>query len=140
MYGLFGGCTTLLHLIAQYGIVVLALGFSELASQVPANPGPGDRYGTAGYLTRLQNQIVKEHPELAAKVLELRTEFDKNSIVLTEEQIRSVLAKTDACTDINVRDLGPDDRRKVAWILFLDSYAREGPDAARKFLSGPMKK
>jgi len=140
MYGFYGGCSTLLHLFVRQPSIVLALGLAGLATQVPANPGPGDRYGTAESLTRLQNKLVAEHPGLAAKTVALLVDFDKlNAEQPTDEQIRSVLVKTEACTDINVQDLTPDERREVAQLLYLDSYAREGPVAAREFFR-PLKK
>ena len=127
MYGLFGGCTTLLHLFVRHPILVLALGFSGLASQMPSNPGPGDRYGTDGSLIQLEQNIIREHPELAGQAVALRAEFDRLYKAETGSQAR-VLEITDACTDIQA--LNPDENREVAWLVFLDSYSRDGPGGA----------
>ena len=140
MYMMSTGCSSWLHLAIQAPWLVGAMTLAGFATQVPSNPGPGDRYGTAGSLTRLQNKIVAEHPELATEMVALRVNFDNLNAEATDDQIRSVLVKTDACTDISAQDLSPDERRNVAWLLSLDSYAREGPAAAMKLFRPPMKK
>jgi hypothetical protein len=135
MYLISAGCSSWLHLGLQFPFLVGALTFGGLATQVQSNPGPGDRYGTAQSLTRLQNKIVVEHPELAAKTAELRVNFNNLDAKPTEDQVRLVLKQTDSCTDINVQDLSPSERHEIAWILYIDSYAREGPVAAREIFS-----
>lgn len=144
MYGLFGGCTTLFHLFKLHPILILALALSGLASQVPSNPGPGDRYGTSGSLTQLEHKLVLEHPELANQVSQLRAHFVDLNVEPTEDQIRQVLTITDACTDVNVQDVlaNPDERREAAWILYLDTVSREGSQKADMFFNkhGPLHK
>lgn len=141
MYGLFGGCTTLLHLFVRQPILVLALGLSGLASQVPTgNPGLGDRFGTADSLARLEHQIVKENPQIAAQTAALRARFDSLGLSPSDEQIGQVLNLTDACTDIRVQDLNPDERREAGWLLYLDTVSRRGAKAADSLFAPPPKK
>lgn len=138
MYGLFGGATTLLHLLVRLQsapILVLAIGLSGFAMQVPSNPGPGDRYGTAGSLTHLEHQIVQEHPELASQAVQLRAKFDRLYVELTEDQLQQVLNITDSPTDIKVRDLNPDERREAAWVLYLDTVFRENSQKVDVFFN-----
>jgi hypothetical protein len=139
MYGFtIGGATTFFHLAAKNpaaAIIVLAVGLSGLGGHVSANPGPGDRYGTSSILNAAGDRLVREHPELVAKVAEVRQRFQalKNTEP-NEEQVRKVLRVTDAATDARVRDVmaDPERRKEAAWLIYLDVYGREGPQAAAK--------
>ena len=144
MYTLSGGCSSLLHLAIQFPALVLALTLSGFISQVPSNPGPGDRLGTQTVLVQVQDQIIKSHPDLMFKVVKLRADFDRLNAQPTEDQVRQVLHCTDACTDVSAKDVlsDPDERREAAWLLYLDTYSREGSTKAVKlFIRGsPPKK
>jgi len=138
MYGPFGGCTSLLHTVLRRPILLAALGLTGLVSQV-GSPGPGDRYGTDESLAQLEHQLITERSELAVQVVQLRTQFDRLNAEPTDDQIRQVLKWTDACTDVNVRDVrnNPDESREVAWILYLDAYSRHGQAVDLLFKSPP---
>jgi hypothetical protein len=129
MYVIAGGCSSLLHLAIQFPILVGALTLAGFATQATSNPGPGDRLGTYGVLTQIQNRLVRSHPELATKAVQLRINFERLDVKPTEDQVRGVLAITDDCTDTNVQDIlrDPDLSRKVAWLIYLQAYARDGP-------------
>ncbi len=131
MYGMLGGCTTLFHLAVRYPLIVLSLSLAGFVSQVPSNPGVGDRMGTEAFLAQTQQSIISSHPGLPTES-SLKVRFDALSPVLTEDQVRQVLKFTDACTDVSVKDVlsNPDERRDAAWLFYLDTYAREGPTKA----------
>lgn len=136
MYFSFGGCTTLFHLAVRYPAVVLALSLSGFVYQANSQ-APGNLMGTDGVLQEVQKQVVAKamkdsKGDLTAKVAGLKMEFDKVASDPTEEQVRTVLNFTDACTDATVKDVlsDPDKRREAAWLLYLDVYSREGPARA----------
>ncbi len=141
MYGLAGGCSSILHLAILHPILVGALGLAGFASQVSSNPGVGDRLGTQRVLTATQNKIVRDNPSLATKTVALRADFDRLESTPTEDQVKSVLAITDACTDLSVQDVMKDPglKKELAWIMFLDVYARDGPKKARELYKPPRK-
>lgn len=128
MYGLFGGCTTLFHLAVRYPVIVLALGLAGFVTQVPSNPGPGDRFGTVGVLNSSQNKVVAVRPNLPTTIEGYRTNFNRLNSVPTEDQINRVLMLTDACTDTQAKDVlsNPDMTRDAGWLLYLDTASREG--------------
>lgn len=132
------GCTSLLHLSYRTPILLTAFGLTWFASQAN-NPGPGERYGTAESLTKIEHQLIRENPYLATQAVHLRASFDKLNPQPTEEQVRKVLGVTDACTDINVRDVmaNPDESREVAWVLYLDTVSKVGPDKAKLIFHSP---
>ncbi len=128
MYGLFGGCTTLFHLAVRYPVLVLALGLAGFVSQVPSNPGPGDRLGTDGLLRSSQNRVMEIRSGLPTRVDNLKTSFSKLNAIPSQDQIQKVLMMTDACTDTRAEDVlsDPDMTRDTAWLLYLDTVSREG--------------
>lgn len=131
MYGMFGGCTTLFHAMIRYRLVAVAVALAGFVHLVNAE-APGNLMGTDGVLMEAQKQIVLDHPGLPAQVEKVEIEFEKLDVVPTEDQIRYVLGFTDACTDTSVQDVlsNPDRRREAAWLFYLDTWSREGPDKA----------
>ena len=136
MYGMFGGCTTLWHLAIQYPALVLSLALSGFAYQVNTQ-APGNLMGTDAVLEQVQAKIVNANSGLPTQVNNLKVEFEKISAEPTEEQVRTVLKFTDACTDATVKDVlsSPVKRREAAWLLYLDVYSREGPKSANSLFA-----
>lgn len=131
MYGIFGSCTSLFHLAVQFpkiAMVVALAGFVQLANAHT----PGNMMGTDSVLQDAQAQIEKANPTLQTEIVKLRADFDRVYKTPTEEQVRYVLSFTDSCTDKTVKEVlsNPDKRREAAWLLYLDTYAREGPSRA----------
>lgn len=135
MYGLFGGCTTLFHLFVRHPILVLALGLSGFAAQVPSNPGPGDRHETDKSLAQLEQSIVREKPELTGRVASLQANFNKLYANIPAGQLEQTSGATDPCTESSLKN--PDSRREAAWILYLDAYSRNGPATDSMFFGLP---
>src|ERR1035437_7721487 len=96
-------CTSYFGLSHRTPILIAAIGLAGLINQTGNNPGPGERYGTVQSLAKLEHQLVKENPELATKAVELRANFDRLDAEPSEDQIRLVLTRTDACTGISPR-------------------------------------
>jgi hypothetical protein len=121
-------CSSWLGLSHRTPILLAAIGLTQFTNQVGNNPGPGDRYGTADLLAQQEQRLVSERSELPAKVAYLRANFDKLDAKPTEDQVRLVLKRTDACTDTRTQDVlnNPDESREIAWILYLDTYSRGG--------------
>jgi len=132
MYGIFGGCTTLFHLAVKHPVLVLVFTLAGLGSQVQASTTPGDRMGTDAIMSQVEQSVLSTHPELPAQVERLRQEFEKLDVVPTEDQIRQVLSFTDPCTDKSVEEVlsDPGRRREAAWLLYLHTFGREGPEVA----------
>lgn len=109
-------------------ILLATIGLTQFVNQAGNNPGPGDRYGTAESLTQIENKLIQDRSELKAQMVLIQANFDKLDAKPTEDQVRYVLRKTDACTDVKVQDVmsNPDDSRHAAWILYLDTYSRGG--------------
>jgi len=122
----------------RHPILILAFGLSGLASQVSANPGQGDRYGSDAYLTQIEYNLAQSHPELATQAVVLQRRFDQvyKSI---DVDVGEVLKVTDACTGVKASNLDPDERRDASWLLYLDK-ARAGPEISLIFKSPPSKK
>jgi hypothetical protein len=145
MYGMYGGCTTLFHLAVRYPILVLALTLTGFVHEVRA-PGPGDRMGTVGVLSQLQQEIVKQHPDLPGRAHDLEGAFAVFEPALSEDAASYILSNTDACTDVSAEDIlsDTDRRREAAWLFFLDTYSREGPMKAEQLFrsnsSPPVRK
>ncbi len=120
-------CTSLLNLVHRSPILVAAIGLTGIVN-LANNPGPGDRYGTAEALTRIEQKLVSERSELRTQEVLLRANFDKLDAKPTEDQVRQVLKQTDACTDVNTQDVldDPDESREVAYVLYLDAYSKGG--------------
>ncbi len=126
-----GGCTSLLDLASKFPLLVAVLGLA-LFVQVANAQAPGAMLGTENVVESAQRKLVTERPGLVKQFTDLQSDFDKLDANPTEEQVRTVLKLTDACTDKTVKDVLSDSdlRRKVAWVLYLDTYSREGPDKA----------
>lgn len=140
MYGISGGCTTLFHLAVRYPLVVFALSIVGFASNIPANPGVGDRLGTSSVVAHTQEDLVRENPTLVAEVDELRRTFDQKSIP-AEDDVRRLLRSTDTCTDVSVADVLSDaeKRREAAWLIYLDKRSRGKPRTAATLFRSPPK-
>lgn len=142
MYGLSGGCSSILHLTYQYPILLVAYGILGFAA-IPGTPGVGDRLGTRGILTAAQNKVVRANPALAANTVALRADFDqlRERPEPTEDEIKAVLKITDACTDVSVQDVMKDSelRKQVAWIMYLDTYSRGDPKKSLELYKPPRK-
>jgi hypothetical protein len=133
MYGLFGGCSTAFHLFVRHPLAVGALSLLGLAGWLQSQPmGPGQRMGADAALARAEYTLLVHTPGLSDQIRGLRTVFDGMNIEPTEEQVHAVLRVTDACTDLDVRDVmkNPDLKKQAAWLYFLDAYARGRGDPA----------
>jgi hypothetical protein len=138
MYGMFGGCTSLLHLAIQFPKITMMLGLAGMLHLLTIQ-APGQMLGTEDVLRAAQAKIEQKHGGLDAKMLSLHDDFSKVYAEPTEEQVKTVLGYTDACTDRTVKDIlsDPDMSREVAWLYFLDTYSREGPEKAEKLFIRP---
>jgi hypothetical protein len=134
MYGAFGGCTTLFHLAVKHPILVLALSLLGFAAQVESNPGPGDRLGTDSVLSQVEQKVVKDHPDLAQKAVELRAHFD--DLDLEPNESGRALDAIDSCT-ISGDFSDKKERREAAWLLYLDTYSRLGERRANELFRRP---
>jgi hypothetical protein len=127
MYGVFGGCSTLFHLFVRHPLAVSVLGLSVLATYSQSQPlGPGQRMGSDAALSSIEHQLLNDNPGLAKQLADLRADFDRTESVPTEEDIRSILRYTDACTDVEPRDILRDDqlRDEAGWLYYLDTRRR----------------
>ena len=144
MYILPGGCSTFFHLAVKYPFPVLGLTLSGFGFFIQ-NHGPGDRIGADALMKSVGDEMVQVNPALPAQVENLRRRFEALEPVLTEDQARQVLKCTDACTDASVDGIlsSPELSREAAWLLYLDTYAREGHERAdiifRKPISSPQR-
>ncbi|HEY0221024.1 MAG TPA: hypothetical protein VGC58_02255 [Candidatus Paceibacterota bacterium] len=95
---------------------------------------PGDQLGTERLLASAESQVNRDYPWVKAQVQSLRTEFDRLNANPTEDQVREVLSVLEPCTDKQVEEVlsNPDDRREAAWLLYLSTYGKEGPQKAKQ--------
>lgn len=136
------GCSSLLNISYRSPILLAAIGLTGLISQT-GNPGPGERYGTADSLAKIEQKLVSERSELRVQSDLIRVNFDKLNAQPTEDQVRLVLKQTDACTDVNVRGImtDPDQSRQAAFILYLDAFSKGGiKQADSLFVHNPPQK
>ena len=133
MYLNGGGCSGLLHLMVKFRILALAFTLTGVVAHLQAG-APGQMMGTESVMQSLQNEVLKTHPWLTTQVDSLRKDFDNFNVHPTEDQVRYVLSILEPCTDESVEDVlsDPELAREAAWLLYLDSYAREGPRAANQ--------
>lgn len=129
MYGMIGGCTTLFHLAVKHPLLVLAFGIAGFASQIPANPGPGDRLGTSQMLAQIEEKVVDSNPDIDDRMASLQNEFSRNMTQATRSDVSRLLDSTDVCTETRTNDIFDDAERlrEANWLIFLDSHSRDRP-------------
>jgi hypothetical protein len=125
-------------------LLVLALGLAGFSQWASTSGPPGDSGGTEAMMNSAYTQLVKYYPWLPTQVESLRADFYKLKAEPSDEQVRHVLSILEPCTDMTVEEVqkDPAKRREAAWLLYLDTYAREGPKAAQQLFTthGPPPK
>ncbi len=139
-----GACSSLFHVAYRNPILVAVLGVAGFSGMLSSSPEPGDTPGAKGILNARTGQILKQHPELAMKLVDIKGDFERSYPTIKDDEIETevkrVLSVTDACTDINVRDVmaNPERRKEAAWVYYLDSlYERDHPDRRQVSVATP---
>src|SRR5512138_542173 len=134
----FGGGSALLHLLAGYPRVVLALGIAGTVMATIAPQGPGRHLGTQGYLVQLDAAIGQRLPNGEATerqarqaVTDLLERYDPAQI---EDMVADALRAcgsgcTDLSTPIVIRD--PELLRRVLLLHELDRVSTRARARAR---------
>jgi len=123
----FGGGSALLHLLAGYPRVVLALGIAGTVMATIAPQGPGRHLGTESYLVKLDSAIGQRLPNGDAAERQARQAVSDMLERYEFSQIEDVVAETlracgSGCTDLStpivIRD--PELLRRILLLHELD--------------------
>ena len=130
----FGGCSSLIHIIAQHWKISLALGVLGTVAYVSTSVGPGNHLGSDTALARYEQDVLKKNPLLVQQAEEVDAAFQElKNVPLSDINIRYILGACEKCTDISVDSVKKDQKlqEEVARIYFADLVQRNGLRKAR---------
>lgn len=124
----FGGCSSLIHLIAQHWRVSFVLGILGTVAYVNSSLGPGEHKGTKEILKQYEIKLAS-NPEFVKQSAEFEVAFQQlKNAPPSKKQIEFVLHNCGKCTDIKVEDIlnDPGLLQSVSRIYFADLTYKHG--------------
>lgn len=130
-----GGCSSIIHIVAQRWKTVLAVGIIGTVTHVTTSLGPGNYINSGDALARYEQKLVSQNPGLLKQANEFEVAFQKlKTVPLSEANISYVINACEKCTDIDVGSVrrDPQLKERVARIYFADLAQRKGIEEAKK--------
>jgi hypothetical protein len=131
----FGGCSSLIHIIAQYPKTTLTLGLAAIVTLLASPTGPGAHLGTGQILAGHERQIESEAPAQPNVYDKTGLAFiEVKNLHLSVSTVKYVLQSVGNCSDISAADILASDtlRSEVARIYFYDLVHRYGVQTAKE--------